>query len=45
MIVETGHFALILALAVAMGPALEGVARVGVILSGGNVDLERLPWS
>ena len=24
---------------------IEGVARVGVILSGGNVDLDRLPWS
>jgi threonine dehydratase/serine racemase len=33
------------ALAVAMGPALEGAARVGVILSGGNVDLDRLPWA
>ncbi len=32
------------ALAVAMGPALEGTERVGVILSGGNVDLDRLPW-
>lgn len=32
------------ALAVAMGPALEGSRRVGVILSGGNVDLDRLPW-
>jgi threonine dehydratase/serine racemase len=33
------------ALAVAMGPALAGARRVGVILSGGNVDLDRLPWS
>jgi len=33
------------ALAVAMGPALVGAHRVGVILSGGNVDLDRLPWS
>lgn len=33
------------ALAVAMGPALGGARRVGVVLSGGNVDLERLPWS
>jgi threonine dehydratase len=33
------------ALAVAMGPALAGAKRVGVILSGGNVDLDRLPWS
>ena len=33
------------ALAVAMGPALAGSHRVGVILSGGNVDLDRLPWS
>ena len=24
--------------------ALEGLERVGVILSGGNVDLDRLPW-
>ena len=24
--------------------ALDGLARVGVILSGGNVDLDRLPW-
>jgi hypothetical protein len=24
--------------------ALPGLPRVGVILSGGNVDLERLPW-
>jgi len=32
------------ALAVAMGPALSGSERVGVILSGGNVDLDRLPW-
>ena len=24
--------------------ALEGMERVGVILSGGNVDLDRLPW-
>lgn len=24
--------------------ALEGLKRVGVILSGGNVDLDRLPW-
>jgi threonine dehydratase/serine racemase len=24
--------------------ALPGLARVGVILSGGNVDVERLPW-
>jgi threonine dehydratase len=24
--------------------ALAGVRRVGVILSGGNVDLDRLPW-
>jgi threonine dehydratase/serine racemase len=24
--------------------ALEGIERVGVILSGGNVDLSRLPW-
>lgn len=33
------------ALAVAMGPALSGARRVGVILSGGNVDLDRLPWA
>jgi threonine dehydratase len=33
------------ALAVALGPALAGSHRVGVILSGGNVDLDRLPWS
>jgi threonine dehydratase/serine racemase len=33
------------ALAVAMGPALANAGRVGVVLSGGNVDLERLPWS
>lgn len=33
------------ALAVAMGPSLSSAGRVGVILSGGNVDLERLPWS
>lgn len=32
------------ALAAAMGPALDGARRVGVILSGGNVDLDRLPW-
>lgn len=32
------------ALAVAMGPALAGSERVGVVLSGGNVDLDRLPW-
>ncbi len=32
------------ALAAAMGPGLGGARRVGVILSGGNVDLERLPW-
>jgi threonine dehydratase len=25
--------------------ALEGLERVGVVLSGGNVDLDRLPWS
>jgi len=24
--------------------ALEGLRRVGVILSGGNVSLRRLPW-
>jgi threonine dehydratase/serine racemase len=24
--------------------AISGIARVGVILSGGNVDLDRLPW-
>ncbi len=24
--------------------ALDGIERVGVILSGGNVDLDRLPW-
>ena len=24
--------------------ALEGIERLGVILSGGNVDLDRLPW-
>ncbi|NNL67090.1 MAG: pyridoxal-phosphate dependent enzyme [Myxococcales bacterium] len=24
--------------------ALDGIARVGVILSGGNLDLDRLPW-
>jgi threonine dehydratase len=24
--------------------ALPGLPRVGVILSGGNVDLDRLPW-
>jgi threonine dehydratase len=24
--------------------ALHGVTRVGVVLSGGNVDLDRLPW-
>jgi threonine dehydratase len=24
--------------------ALPGLARVGVVLSGGNVDLDRLPW-
>ena len=24
--------------------ALKGLRRVGVILSGGNVDLDRLPW-
>ncbi len=24
--------------------ALEGIKRVGVVLSGGNVDLQRLPW-
>ena len=32
------------ALAVAMGKSLAGAGRVGVILSGGNVDLDRLPW-
>lgn len=32
------------ALAAAMGPALGGARRVGVVLSGGNVDLDRLPW-
>jgi threonine dehydratase/serine racemase len=34
-------------LAAVLGPefrALEGLARVGVILSGGNVDLDHLPW-
>ena len=24
--------------------ALDGLARVGVVLSGGNVDLDRVPW-
>jgi hypothetical protein len=24
--------------------ALPGLARVGVVLSGGNVNLDRLPW-
>ena len=24
--------------------ALEGLERVGVVLSGGNVDLDALPW-
>jgi threonine dehydratase len=24
--------------------ALRGIGRVGVVLSGGNVDLDRLPW-
>jgi threonine dehydratase len=24
--------------------ARRGLARVGVVLSGGNVDLDRLPW-
>jgi threonine dehydratase len=24
--------------------ALKGMKRVGVVLSGGNVDLDRLPW-
>jgi threonine dehydratase len=24
--------------------AMPGLARVGVVLSGGNVDLDRLPW-
>jgi threonine dehydratase/serine racemase len=24
--------------------ALEGIERVGVVLSGGNVDLDHLPW-
>lgn len=24
--------------------ALEGISRVGIVLSGGNVDLDRLPW-
>ena len=24
--------------------AKSGIARVGVILTGGNVDLDRLPW-
>jgi threonine dehydratase len=36
------------ALAVALTPAfrgLSGIGRVGVILSGGNVDLDHLPWS
>jgi len=23
---------------------LHGIERVGVVLSGGNVDLDRLPW-
>ncbi|MDY7107350.1 MAG: pyridoxal-phosphate dependent enzyme [Planctomycetota bacterium] len=34
-------------LAAVLSPAfreLEGVTRVGVVLSGGNVDLDRLPW-
>jgi threonine dehydratase len=25
--------------------AIDGLASVGIILSGGNVDLDRLPWS
>jgi threonine dehydratase/serine racemase len=35
------------AVAAALTPefrAVEGLARVGVVLSGGNVDLDRLPW-
>jgi threonine dehydratase/serine racemase len=35
------------ALAAVLSPefrALPGLARVGVVLSGGNVDLDRLPW-
>ena len=35
------------ALAVALAPAfrgLSGIERVGIILSGGNVDLDHLPW-
>ena len=34
-------------LAVALSPAfraLEGIERVGIILSGGNIDLDQLPW-
>jgi threonine dehydratase len=35
------------ALAAALSPTfrgLSGINRVGIILSGGNVDLDRLPW-
>ncbi len=35
-------------LAAALSPAfraLDGIGRVGIVLSGGNVDLDRLPWA
>jgi threonine dehydratase len=25
-------------------PLTQGVQRIGIVLSGGNVDLDRLPW-
>lgn len=32
------------AVAVALSPRLEGARRIGVVLSGGNVNLDALPW-
>jgi threonine dehydratase/serine racemase len=44
MIVEPSSAVAVAAVLSSGFRGLPGIARVGVVLSGGNVDLERLPW-
>jgi threonine dehydratase len=44
LLVEPSSAVVLAALLTPEGAALPGLARVGLILSGGNVDLDHLPW-
>jgi threonine dehydratase len=44
LLVEPSSAVVLAALLTAEGVALPGLTRVGLILSGGNVDLDHLPW-